>query len=284
MNKRLIFIILVLIVFSYPFYIFSEEKKPLNLTDIEKFLKSGVVSSKVIIKLITEHGINFVATDETLDSLRRAGADTGVVEAVKQASANYMKKPDSVDREDKRIETMPLSPTIYERAYRAFIDKRYKDARDDFERFIKEFPNDDLRDNAQFWIGETYYEEKSFEDAILAYEELLRKNSTSDKTPKAMLKQGLAFYELNDKKTCRIILEKLIGRFPNSEEAKVAEEKLKEGVKKKEQFLILIEKPDTHKGYIYVNTEPPSADILYGILFSLSFERIAEASSDERFE
>jgi len=41
-----------------------------------------------------------------------------------------------------------------------------------------------------------------------------------------MLKQGSAFYELNDKKTGNIVLEKLVEKFPDSEQAKLALKKM----------------------------------------------------------
>ena len=54
---------------------------------------------------------------------------------------------------------------------------RYKEAREQFEVFIKEFPQDELTDNAQFWIAETYYREEDFENAILAYEDGIKEIS-----------------------------------------------------------------------------------------------------------
>ena len=41
-----------------------------------------------------------------------------------------------------------------------------------------------------------------------------------------MLKQALAFYEIKDKVSARLILKKLIRKYPNSEEAKIAKAKL----------------------------------------------------------
>ena len=84
---------------------------------------------------------------------------------------------------------------------------------------LNNYPDSEYSDNARFWIAESYYE-GNYEDAILAYEELFKKNPQSDKIAGAMLKQGSAFYELNDKKTGNIVLEKLIEKFPDSEQAK----------------------------------------------------------------
>jgi tol-pal system protein YbgF len=114
----------------------------------------------------------------------------------------------------------------YEASYKLFKEKKYAAAREQFENFIKDYPDSTLTDNAHFWIAETYYSAKDYEGAILAYEELLKKYPASEKTGGALLKQGFAFIALGDKKTGRIILEKLVEKFPDSKEADLARKKL----------------------------------------------------------
>jgi tol-pal system protein YbgF len=116
----------------------------------------------------------------------------------------------------------------YETAYDAFRNKKYKDAREKFEAFVKEFPKDQLADNARFWIAETYYGEKDFEGAILAYESFLKAYPNSKKAPSALLKQGLSFVEIGDKKTGKVIFDQLIERYPKSKEAELARKNLEE--------------------------------------------------------
>jgi tol-pal system protein YbgF len=138
----------------------------------------------------------------------------------------------NVEESKKESPLKPAEPknkaAIYEAAYDAFKEKRYKEAREKFEAFIKEFPKDELTDNAQFWIAETYYGEKDFEGAILAYEALLKKYPNSQKAPNALLKQGFSFIEIGDKRTGKVILEKLRESYPNSREAELAKKKIEE--------------------------------------------------------
>jgi tetratricopeptide (TPR) repeat protein len=49
----------------------------------------------------------------------------------------------------------------------------HEGARRKFEAFLKQYPNTELSDNAQFWIGETYYGKKDYEKAILEYEKAI---------------------------------------------------------------------------------------------------------------
>ncbi len=133
-------------------------------------------------------------------------------------------KPEETEKEKKLPEKDVKD--LYMEAYQAYKDDDFEDAREKFQTILKDYPENEYSDNSRFWIAESYYKEKNYEEAILAYEELLKKNTKSDKVPGAMLKQGLAFYELNDKKTGKIVLEKLIEKFPDSEEAKIAKQKL----------------------------------------------------------
>jgi len=121
---------------------------------------------------------------------------------------------------------------MYDAAYSTFKDKKYKEAREKFEEFLKEFPKDKLAGNAQFWIGETYYAEEDYAGAIVEYDALLENYPNSGKIPAALLKQGNAFIEFGDKRAARGILEYLIEKYSKSSEARIAKKKLEEMGKK----------------------------------------------------
>ena len=120
----------------------------------------------------------------------------------------------------------------YDAAYQEFKAKKYKEAREHFEALQKNSPKGKLAGNAQFWIAETYYVEKDFESAILAYETLLKKYPESDKTSAALLKQGLSFIEIGDKKTGKTILARVVEKYPGSKDAALAKKKIAELEKK----------------------------------------------------
>lgn len=134
--------------------------------------------------------------------------------------------------EQKKTEETVTAASAYDSAYGLFKEKKYKEAREKFNSFIKKYPRDGLSGNAHFWIGETYYAEKDFENAILAYENLIKSYPQSEKIPGALLKQGLSFVELGDKKTARVIFDKLIEKHPDSREADLAKKKKAEMEKK----------------------------------------------------
>ena len=115
---------------------------------------------------------------------------------------------------------------IYKDAYETFHKGDLEGARRKFEAFLKQYPNTELSDNAQYWIGETYYLKKDFERAILEYEKAIVKYPEGDKIPAALFKQALAFSELGDKANARNLLKRVIEKYPRSEQAEMAKKKL----------------------------------------------------------
>jgi tol-pal system protein YbgF len=115
---------------------------------------------------------------------------------------------------------------LYKDAYETFQKGDLEEARRKFETFLKQYPNTELSDNAQFWIGETYYLKKDYEKAILEYEKAIAKYPEGDKIPAALFKQALAFGELGDKTNARNLLKRVIERYPHSDQAEMAKRKL----------------------------------------------------------
>ena len=117
---------------------------------------------------------------------------------------------------------------IYRTAKQAFDQGDSDTARKQFEELIQRFPKSEHADNAQFWIGEIYYREKWYEKSILEYQKVIENYPNGNKVPASLLKQGLAFSNLGDKSNARLILEELIRKYPDSNEAKIARDKVKD--------------------------------------------------------
>jgi tol-pal system protein YbgF len=97
-----------------------------------------------------------------------------------------------------------------------------------FRQFLRQYPKSALAGKSQYWIGESLYGQKQFEAAIVAFDEVNRKYPRDEKVASAMLKQGFAFAELGDKRNARYFLEQVQKKYPNSSEAQLATEKLKQ--------------------------------------------------------
>ena len=126
-------------------------------------------------------------------------------------------------------ETKKLSDAdLYTSSKQAFDQGDFEAARKGFHKIITDFPTSENADNAQFWIGEIYYREKWYEKAILEYQKVIENYPKGNKVPASLLKQGFAFLSLGDKANARLILNELAKKYPDTNEGKIAVQKLKE--------------------------------------------------------
>jgi tol-pal system protein YbgF len=117
---------------------------------------------------------------------------------------------------------------IYQKGMDAYKTGDFAKSREQLSRFIELFPKHELVANAHYWLGETYYSEKVYDQAILEFEKVVKEFPAKGKAPAALLKQAMAFKELDDAKSARFVYKKLMENYPLADEVKVAKEKLKE--------------------------------------------------------
>ena len=115
---------------------------------------------------------------------------------------------------------------IYSSAYSVFKNGKYSLAKEEFQKFLKSFPNTEYSDNAQFWIGECDYFEGRYEEAIVEYEGVIQNYPKGNKVPNAFLKQALSFLKLGDKSSAKLLLQRVIKDYPNTTPARIARKKL----------------------------------------------------------
>ena len=94
---------------------------------------------------------------------RNTGAEKEVMQTPQQKPEEKPEEPAIEPQpQDEASHSLLNKVKMYEDAYNAFKEKNYAESRKKFETFLKEYPQDDLSDNAQFWIAETFYWEKDY--------------------------------------------------------------------------------------------------------------------------
>ena len=125
--------------------------------------------------------------------------------------------------------TPPIAPaTLYSNALRDFETGKYDLARQEFSDYAKNFPNDDLASNAQFYLGEVAYQQKNYTDAIAAYDNVLTDYPKSFKAGDSLYKKALSELALKMHAAGIRDLHDVVRRFPGTEDAQRAQEKLRE--------------------------------------------------------
>ncbi len=122
-----------------------------------------------------------------------------------------------------------ISPQeAYRMAYNDFLKGNYDLAVESFRLYRQQFPASPLADNALYWIGECRYSQKKYEEAIDNFNEVILTYPEGDKAAAAHLKKGLSYMELGKKDEARAAFKLLVAKYPLQEEARIAQDKIKE--------------------------------------------------------
>jgi len=160
--------------------------------------------------------------DRRLRELERGGGS-----AARPAAAVPAGPPAAASSASKAAAANPATEQQEYDAAFALIKQGYYDrAGKAFQQFITRYPNSTLADNAQYWIGETYYVVRNFRGAIDEYNKVVERYPSSDKAPDALLKIGYSQYELGQIDKARVTLSQVIARYPNTGVAKSAQLRL----------------------------------------------------------
>jgi tol-pal system protein YbgF len=121
----------------------------------------------------------------------------------------------------------PADPKkLYDEAYGLLKQGKYAESQNLFREFIRLYPDTPLTDNAYFWMGEGYYDQGQYEQAILLYDKVVQNFPQGDKLVSALLKQAFAFDAIGDPQDAKILLNKIVKEHASSEQAAIARRKL----------------------------------------------------------
>lgn len=114
----------------------------------------------------------------------------------------------------------------YQTAFNLLKAGRYDQAAKAFQKFLAEYPSGKFSDNAQYWLGESYYVTRNFDSALREFDKLVEEHPDSQKLTHAMLKIGYIYDELGQKDKAREVLTDLTENHPQSTAAGLAAKRL----------------------------------------------------------
>ena len=114
----------------------------------------------------------------------------------------------------------------YQAAFSALKEGQYDRAIAAFQKFLSAFADSPLADNAQYWLGEAYYVNKSFPEAQTAFQRVVDKYPQSRKIPDAMLKIGYCRYELKQWDSAKQVLSQVASQYSDTPSGRLARQRL----------------------------------------------------------
>jgi len=123
--------------------------------------------------------------------------------------------------------TAGLSPTrLYETARADYFAGQWNSATSGFEAFLRAFPRSEQADDAQLYIGETYYAQNQWAQAVTAYSQAIDSYPGTNAVPIAYYKRGLAQQQLGQIDAARASWEAAAKMFPDSDAGRLAKQSL----------------------------------------------------------
>ena len=119
----------------------------------------------------------------------------------------------------------------YAEGYHLYQTKKYAQARTKFSQYLKEQSKGAKAQEAHYYLADSFYQEAKYPEAAAEFNKMASQYPKSVLAPAALLRQALAYQNLQQTASYRSTLKKLIQAYPQSPEAKEANKWLKEGKK-----------------------------------------------------
>ena len=120
----------------------------------------------------------------------------------------------------------PEETKAYEAALNQFKLGNYPLAVSALQGMLVTYPNSKLAPNAQYWIGMAHAAQREYKNAILAQQKVLTAWPNDAKAPDAMLNIANSQEALGDRRGAQKTLEGLLEKYPTSQAAASAKQRL----------------------------------------------------------
>src|SRR6202521_1147789 len=121
----------------------------------------------------------------------------------------------------------PAPDVLYNNALRDYNGAKNDLASQEFNDYIKFYPNTDLAGNAYFYLAEIQFKAGDYQKAIANYDLVLQNFPSGNKAAAAQLKKGFALLELGKEDEGALELKRVVQRYPRTNEAVQARERLR---------------------------------------------------------
>src|SRR5690606_32031709 len=109
---------------------------------------------------------------------------------------------------------------LYAQAFDALKAANYPGAIAGFQQYLSAYPDSEMADSAQYWLGEAYYVTRDYERAGAAFRIVGERWPNSRRAADALLKLGLTQYEMKRYPEARATLTQVTQRYPDSDAAR----------------------------------------------------------------
>jgi len=117
------------------------------------------------------------------------------------------------------VATLPPANTpkdLYDLAYGYVLHKDYALAAESFRGFMRQYPSDRLAPEAQYWLGESLFQQQQYRDAAEAFLAVSTKYEATARAPEALLRLGQSLAALGEKEAACAPLGEVLRKYPRA--------------------------------------------------------------------
>ena len=168
------------------------------------------------------------SVDELKARLAKVSKQIDDLQASQQTVAAQTAQAAQVAQAAQQQQQAPPPDVLYNNGLRDYNAGKTDLATQEFDDYLKFYPNTDLAGNASFYLAEIEFKAGNYAQAAKDYDKVLENFPSGNKVAAAHLKKGYAFAELGQKDAAVAELQALLQRFPRAPEAAQAKEKLQQ--------------------------------------------------------
>ncbi len=167
------------------------------------------------------------ALNDTMDELKvRLAKVSKQLEDMQAAQQSLAAQQAQAQEQAKQMAQAPPPDVLYNNALRDY-NGGSDVATQEFNDYIKYYPDTDLAGNAYFYLAEIAYKAGDYPKAITNYDLVLKNFPGGNKAASAQLKKGFALLETGKKDEGEQELKHVIQRYPRTNEAMQARDRLR---------------------------------------------------------
>lgn len=166
--------------------------------------------------------------NDTMDELKvRLAKLSKQLEDMQSAQQSLAASQAQQQQQAQAMAQAPPPDVLYNNALRDYNGGKPDLATQEFNDYVKFYPNTDLGGNAYFYLAELQYRAGNFQKAIENYDLVLQNFPGGNKAAAAQLKKGFALLELGKDDEGTQELRHVVQRYPRTNEATQARERLR---------------------------------------------------------
>jgi tol-pal system protein YbgF len=177
---------------------------------------------------VDQLGGQIQSLNDTLDELKaRLAKVSKQLEDMQSSQQSLAAQQSAQAQQAAAAAAAPPPDVLYNNALRDYNGDKNDLAIQEFSDYIKFYPNTDLAGNCYFYLGEIQFRQGNYQQALQSYDQVMQNFPTGTKAASAQLRKGISLIELGKQEDGVVELRHVIQRYPKSNEALQARERLR---------------------------------------------------------